>query len=64
MTRDNSIEYDWQGVGKAEIEVESNHSAVIRYKVSPEAAEETLAKIAKKAHKRDFNESNKTTNKK
>lgn len=61
MNGKQKIEFDWPDTGKLEIEVEENHSAVLRFTPSPIAVSETLAKLAKTSQNQNFDKSNKTS---
>lgn len=57
------IEYEWAETGKLEIDVEENHSAVLRFTPSNLVVEKTLAKFVKKAGNENYSKSNKTIHK-
>lgn len=61
MSGKRKIEFDWQDTGKLEIEVDENHSALLRFTPSPLVVSKTLAKFAKTTENQVSDKSNKTT---
>lgn len=61
MSGNHKIEFNWTDTGKLEIEVNENHSALLRFTPSPLVVSKTLAKFAKTTENQVSGKSNKTT---
>lgn len=61
MSGKHKIEFDWPDTGKLEIDVDENHSALLRFTPSPIVVSETLAKFSKTSGNQVLDKSNKTT---